>query len=134
MDEARHKWNAIVRNYTGRTLSDDADHSLAISGIAELYSKIIGEKYLAGIWEGDLPAGLMWETASEPGPRPWEYRAPSWSWFSIDGTVEYFRNLIRRDPNLEILSCSVEPKRKAAPFGAIISGQQGSSQTPAMGR
>jgi hypothetical protein len=51
MDEAQKKWDKIVQNYTERALSEDAGRSLAISGIAEFYSKI---------WESDLPAGLMW--------------------------------------------------------------------------
>lgn len=47
-----------------------------------------GDKYLAGLWRGDILRGLMWHCrgryAVEKGWLPAEYRAPSWSWASIE--------------------------------------------------
>ena len=37
---------------------------------------------------GNLPEDLIWYTRT-PGLKPSKYRAPSFSWASIDGDVEY---------------------------------------------
>jgi hypothetical protein len=42
--------------------------------------------YLAGIWRESLPEALTWSTQAESS-RPKTYRAPSWSWASVDGRV-----------------------------------------------
>lgn len=42
--------------------------------------------YLAGLWRADLWFGLSWLAASR-GLRTLPYRAPSWSWASLDGAV-----------------------------------------------
>jgi hypothetical protein len=50
-------------------------------------------KYMYGLWEMDLPIGLIWRA---PDASPQESssvtrdsnRAPSWSWASIDGEID----------------------------------------------
>lgn len=53
--------------------------------------------YLAGIWEADFHQGLTWRVKHsarrEPGRDAADYRAPSWSWASVDGQVCYEPNL-----------------------------------------
>ena len=44
-------------------------------------------KYVAGFWEADMPSTLLWRTSS--GQRPSDFRAPSWSWASVDGYISY---------------------------------------------
>ena len=60
-------------------------------------------KYAAGLWEGDMPSALLWRvhqyppnmtqavnaSPRHPPQRPADYRAPSWSWASVDGHVNY---------------------------------------------
>lgn len=55
------------------------------------------DEYLAGLWRRFLPELLMWEVAWESTWRVINahlarrspcYRAPSWSWLSIDGPVD----------------------------------------------
>jgi hypothetical protein len=51
--------------------------------------------YLAGLWSGNfLLFGLLWNTYEGEGAvqvsyRPQEYRAPSWSWASVEGRIEW---------------------------------------------
>jgi hypothetical protein len=57
---------------------------------------ITGDSYLAGHWRRELGRSLLWRvenvaTSSRPhGPaRVQPYRAPTWSWASIDGFVRW---------------------------------------------
>ncbi|KAI0152174.1 HET-domain-containing protein [Hypoxylon sp. NC0597] len=105
-------YKKILFNYTQRQLTNPYDIFAAISSIAQLAKKIIGSRYLAGVWEGDMVRGLLWHTwfsfgaktkrnlgpiispliSIEPRrPTDWNgktvVRAPSWSWASIQGQV-----------------------------------------------
>ncbi|KAH8742456.1 hypothetical protein BGZ57DRAFT_779484, partial [Hyaloscypha finlandica] len=117
-------WSVIVEEYTMRKLSNSGDRLLAISGIAHYYAGILKDVYLAGIWSHDLPAALMWEHS--PGQfthRPLEYRAPSWSWAAIDGTVDTVQEWKLVDPNLSIVACTTQVATPSAPFGAVVYGR-----------
>ena len=72
---------------------------VAISGIAKQVKKRVGggdDSYKAGIWKESLLLGLLWEvqkSVRDPpgtGIRPRKYRAPSWSWVSVDGMISNF--------------------------------------------
>lgn len=67
---------------------------MAISAIAkETKSSLeaLGEatRYLAGIWEAQLPGALAWRVHPDSvcEGRPVDYRAPSWSWAAVDGEI-----------------------------------------------
>jgi hypothetical protein len=76
---------------------------MAIAGLAVGMQPILGD-YLAGMWKIGLPRELLWVTKpSAPGSPPPRrspvYRAPSWSWASIDGEIGYnFPGAIGEDP------------------------------------
>lgn len=81
-------WEPIVESYTRRAMTDRSDKLKALSAIAEIYAESHNHTYLAGLWRESLPLGLCWMV--EQGlrePRPKEFRAPSWSWASIDMPV-----------------------------------------------
>jgi Heterokaryon incompatibility protein (HET) len=119
---AKEAWAKIVGQYSRRSLSNPGDRLLAISGIANYYSGILKDKYLAGIWSGDLPSALMWESGSLENCRPLTYRAPSWSWAAIDDRVFFPRQSKLVDLNLRMIAQHVELVEPAAPFGAVRSG------------
>jgi hypothetical protein len=118
-------WRKLVREYSSRSLTEPADRPLAISGIATAMASKRNERYLAGylggLWLGDLPAGLLWEVVSSPQPRSRGYRAPSWSWTSVDGTIEWLHDG-NIDPRLRILAYEVTPTELTAPYGALSAG------------
>ncbi|KXX77150.1 hypothetical protein MMYC01_207560 [Madurella mycetomatis] len=71
-------------------LSSEADKLPAISGIAKVLKQGLKCHYLAGLWETNLVKQLLWVSAHPEGAvRPASYRAPSWSWASMDGFINY---------------------------------------------
>jgi hypothetical protein len=112
-------WSNIVRDFTTRKLSVASDKLLAISGLAEEYGKLIGGKYLTGLWERNLVNGLLWRRASSfTGPRR---RSPSWSWTSIDGKVDWWNFQDTSGVQVSLLDCKIELVSQSAPFGAVSS-------------
>ncbi|KAH6708813.1 hypothetical protein BKA61DRAFT_128196 [Leptodontidium sp. MPI-SDFR-AT-0119] len=81
-------WKGVIEEYTARDITKHSDRLIALSGIADEYQSRFGYRYLAGIWENDLPYALSWY-AYAGGALPDTYIAPSWSWASIVGPVEY---------------------------------------------
>ncbi|KAH8779392.1 heterokaryon incompatibility protein-domain-containing protein [Hyaloscypha finlandica] len=88
------RWEAIVEEYTQRKRTIPNDMLPAISGIAEDYQHNAEIIYLAGLWKHSFPHNLLWfnlksqERANNRTislcKRPSKYRAPTWSWASID--------------------------------------------------
>jgi hypothetical protein len=84
-------WDELIHFYSERKLTYASDKLSAISGIASMFSTLLpGDQYLAGLWKSKLLEGLCWHLCScaniSPS-RPGKYRAPSWSWASIDGGI-----------------------------------------------
>jgi hypothetical protein len=88
------KWWAIVRLYSSRLLTKSSDKLIALSGIAmrtqyKLIEQGVDVDYIAGLWSGPyLVTGLLWYVSYSTTTRLDFYRAPSWSWASVDGTIE----------------------------------------------
>ncbi len=83
-------WRSTIKRYTARSLTRGTDKLPGLSGVANLIHAFTGDQYLAGLWRKDLPWELMWSASFlAPLARPATYRAPSWSWASVDGDVEY---------------------------------------------
>jgi len=81
-------WSGIVSNYSGRSLTYENDKLPALAGIAALAQSVMKDVYIAGHWESDLLCSLLWRMSHpESARRPAEYRAPSWSWASMDGEL-----------------------------------------------
>ena len=96
-------------------------------------------EYLAGLWKSHLVACLMWWNGSITGHdpnrrgrttnpyydqkclRPTKFRAPSWSWASIDGAISHHRG-DHFTKTLEIVSCSVTLASSDLPFGEVTGG------------
>jgi hypothetical protein len=74
-------------------LTNPGDKLIALSGIAKKMTEVIQDEYVAGMWRGYLASQLLWnvddckQINNEPSQRPREYRAPSFSWASVDGMI-----------------------------------------------
>lgn len=80
-------WHTIVELYSRRSITFDRDRLVALSALARsMQSEKLG-RYLAGVWEADLPRALWWKPVYASGYRPRRYSAPSWSWASLEGPV-----------------------------------------------
>lgn len=90
--EVRHLWTCLVKEYTTCGLTIPSDKLIAISGVAKHVATLLQGDYVAGMWRSHLEGELLWYVAQSglPGKtsRPAQYRAPSWSWASIDGPVQ----------------------------------------------
>jgi hypothetical protein len=98
----RH-WKAIVEDYTQRSMSFEKDKLAALAGIASaLDAKFFAheqhsltQRYIAGLWNSRffVEYELCWIPRTHPNGRrsfrPKEYRAPSWSWASVEGAIKY---------------------------------------------
>jgi hypothetical protein len=114
-------WSPIVEEYSRRNLSCQSDRLCAISGIATEVGQKANITYLAGIWREQFPITLLWEVTSPLKPRPSRYRAPSWSWAAVDGTIAFQRNL-SADQDFKLLSEDVILKEIKAPYGDVEKG------------
>ncbi|KAI0003519.1 heterokaryon incompatibility protein-domain-containing protein [Xylariaceae sp. FL0662B] len=82
------RWHRTVTAYSRLDLSYGGDKLPALSGCAKDFAGS-GGRYLAGLWEKILAEGLLWIVEQNPNPnerlppRP-EWRAPTWSWASVD--------------------------------------------------
>jgi len=86
-------WADLVDHYTSCALTQDEDKIPAIGGLARIFaSNSHGGfgRYIAGLWEGMLLPGLLWRVENaELVRRPLTYVAPSWSWASLVGRVDW---------------------------------------------
>ncbi|KAL2674101.1 hypothetical protein Neosp_012547 [[Neocosmospora] mangrovei] len=122
----------IPEAYSQRNLTYPADKLIAFSAIP----KTLGRpgRYLAGLWEADLPCNLLWKvthlwfpssgTVDKRKAKLETYRAPSWSWAAVDGEVECKLGVESSipEPACEVLDVQVDLANDDAPFGAVVSG------------
>lgn len=87
-----YMWMSLVHNYSHATLSHPSDKLIAISGIASAFASILNDRYIAGMWHADLKSQLTWKCVGDCS-RSAKYRAPTWSWASIDGPIQWLMGL-----------------------------------------
>ena len=110
---------ALIETYTCLDITDPHDRLPALSGITS------GRKdtYLAGLWKSILLESLHWYPLSRSHStwssamayRPDRYRAPTWSWASIESPIRFmetnfhFSNFATK-PVAQILDASTTPE------------------------
>jgi hypothetical protein len=87
--QAFAEWRVIAGHYAGCRLTVASDRLVALSAVAQdmqllLREKGVDARYCAGIWACEMPFGLLWQTMGDTSVCRAEYRAPSWSWASVD--------------------------------------------------
>ncbi|KAK5265950.1 hypothetical protein LTR96_008851 [Exophiala xenobiotica] len=123
-------WSRTIERYMECDLTFDRDKLVAISGIAQKVAQVTGESYLAGHWDNPLLAqSLLWyvpsrrQANSKPSVRPSaegvsSYRAPSWSWASVDAQVTWNWPAEYGETLINIIETTVEETGNVQ-FGAI---------------
>ncbi|OQO09404.1 hypothetical protein B0A48_04802 [Cryoendolithus antarcticus] len=88
-DEVRRKWETILEAYTSAKLTNaHKDKLIAIDGIMSYLAAVRKTWYTCGMFWKDLPQALCWQQVGvAPAQRATPYRAPSWSWASVDGEI-----------------------------------------------
>lgn len=81
-------WNHLLERYSFCELTYAEDRLPALEGIAQLFGSVTGDDYLAGLWRSKLLEQIIWRV---PRPKPRLLLlddVPSWSWASIDGSIQ----------------------------------------------
>lgn len=124
------EWQALTKQYSQRQLSYPEDRLPAISAWAQLLGQRLEERYLAGLWEGDLLRGLLWTceaiyptqslTKRMKFALKEKFVAPSWSWASQTERICY-KHWSEGKTNYKILNIEVSPIGSNR-FGRLKSG------------
>lgn len=113
-------WTYAVEFYSKAQLTYGSDKLVALAGIAQAVKHVahlLDEDYLAGLWRPLLVEGLLW--GGQDTRRSQKYRAPSWSWASVDGLVCFhISNFIKL---VTVLNGSTVPIGSA--FGPVSDGR-----------
>ncbi|KAI8943915.1 heterokaryon incompatibility protein-domain-containing protein [Xylaria longipes] len=80
-------WTQILAAYTRKKLTRMSDRLVAVWGIATKYRETKKARYIAGIWEDDIAAQLLWQATKEPKPAENFNGVPSWSWAATIAVV-----------------------------------------------
>ena len=109
-------WSGIQEGYSACHLTEPMDKLIALSGIAKKFRNITGDVYVAGMWQQNLAAQMLWYTNQTPtfwrvakGDNPTKvsqattaFRSPTFSWASIDLPVNIPSIEYDGDPGLLI--------------------------------
>ncbi|KAI0191417.1 heterokaryon incompatibility protein-domain-containing protein [Xylaria flabelliformis] len=132
-------WYMILKDYTRRNLTfPEKDKLAAIGGIAQIISTLRGgDIYTAGLFRSRFLSALLWAVHSghyqDPLVRPaMVWRAPSWSWASMDGALSFSNcvesstmEFLQLDPPDEVATIediSVDLTDPSYPWGGVTSG------------
>lgn len=129
-------WTVIVEAYCRRDLTCTQDKLPALSGLAHEFFKAYNDaklenlvelpplQYLAGLWNFELPMTLLWSSSHRPSEDNQfvDYRAPSWSWASVEGRVHVGMSpkFARIESQVEILAAVCTPANSSDPFGQVV--------------
>ncbi|OCK77989.1 HET-domain-containing protein, partial [Lepidopterella palustris CBS 459.81] len=124
------QWNDLVHEATSRNLSVDSDKLPALSGIATELASRNDDVYLAGLWKSNLISGLLWcqgsrwcmSSSSIPASKPAVSRAPTWSWVSVNGSVDLNNAATRHATQSCVHTCEISLASAETPFGEVKGG------------
>jgi hypothetical protein len=112
-------WWTFLQDYMSSELTVHSDRLPAIQGIAAMVAAQTGERYCSGFWlTDDLPHALLWRVKDILATRPAEYRAPSFSWASVDGEVLFNTTAVSEEEEEDT------PKRVTSALIHVMGGVQ----------
>ncbi|KAH7087372.1 hypothetical protein FB567DRAFT_628341 [Paraphoma chrysanthemicola] len=83
-------WHLLVRRYSQCSKFTRGTRLLGISGITSELGALTGDTSIAGLWQSNLINDLLWYIDDSAPQRPELSCAPTWSWASIEGPIQYF--------------------------------------------
>lgn len=90
-------WRSLIMFYTGLHLTVADDRLAALGGVARKFAEKRESPYLAGLFKDSLLDDLLWISFNCKQPRLPQWRAPSWSWASIETHINYEDGLVYYD-------------------------------------
>ncbi|KAI1764446.1 HET-domain-containing protein [Hypoxylon sp. FL1150] len=97
-DELYQHWQLFLAMYCDRNLTVATDKLPAIQSVAAEMATAAKCEYIpyAGLWRHNLRRELLWNPSSfDTATRPTQWRAPSWSWASIEGDINFWQRSFR---------------------------------------
>jgi hypothetical protein len=140
MKEEVHKanstgwWSQAVVTYSAADITYSRDKLPALSGIAKRIHALTGDNYLAGIWKNAFIEQQLCWYIHLPGSRRREriacfilspqpaYRAPSWSWASVDDPAVVPARDEARELYAHVLDGWTTAVHERDPFGELTDG------------
>ncbi|KAI9924872.1 hypothetical protein ASPWEDRAFT_172166 [Aspergillus wentii DTO 134E9] len=127
-------WYEMVEEYMRRNITVQSDRLPALSGLANAMAQISKDTYMAGLWKKGLVEGLLWSGTSHEKPlqRASPTHAPSWSWASVEGPVQFIvysffercrwkRGIADYESLATFVACHLETDGPD-PYGKVVEG------------
>ncbi|KAK4208373.1 heterokaryon incompatibility protein-domain-containing protein [Rhypophila decipiens] len=127
-EDIRQGWSDLVDAYSGMKLTKLSDRAIALSGVAGYARSLNNDEYLAGLWRKSLEQQLCWYANwGYLLPSSGEYRAPSWSWLSVESKVssDDFYNKVQsrwKKSCVEVIHASIH-SRHPSRLHSFVSGE-----------
>ena len=122
LQEVNDSWWDVCEEYSRCALTQPGDKLIALAGLAKCFGRVIKGTYVAGMWRRDLVQGLLWYVVpGHQGRRPLEYRAPTFSWASIDGRISR-KDGPGKDSESPFKVIDVYLKLQDGPYGPLCKG------------
>lgn len=118
-------WRRLIDQYAPLQLTCLNDKLPALSGLARAMKGISQENYLAGLWKDTLLFDMCWTASSPKAKQPHQatWRAPSWSWASIDGPIRYETPLWNGKHIKSWKEHALAREAKCTPAGPSLTGE-----------
>lgn len=121
------RWYDIVIHYVRLNFTFQEDIFPALQGLARHMQEERQCEYFAGLWGDTLLQDLLWRVVSANKARKEQpYLAPTWSWASVSGKLQWFTSLKRVfdqfQPQAQVVSIKTESVG-ADPLGALNGGR-----------
>jgi hypothetical protein len=117
-------WWKWVQIYSNLAITYPSDRLPAVSGLATYIHRLHPDSlggYLGGLWRNRLVEDLLWwVTDYDIQPRPYVWRAPTWSWVSVDTSVVPPED-VEHAIHVKVLDAQCTPKGPDS-FGQITAG------------
>lgn len=114
-------WQRALSSYTQASLTKSEDKLIALAGIASELSPNISDGYIAGLWRDYMATELLWYVELDAeGSKSKHYRAPSFSWASINGPI--VPGGWQKDDVLIRVQEAFAVTENSNPFGSVESG------------
>jgi len=117
--EALSEWMQVVKDYSRRSISLPNDKLPAIAALAERFAEVLGI-YHAGLWRYEFIKQLCWVRVNPPQRQRVgnPYRAPSWSWASVNEISLWYDD--EEEDCCNLVSAVVLPKNAQVPYGEVV--------------
>jgi hypothetical protein len=117
-------WMHTVSEYSRCKTAEEKDKLVALSGLASKIAAFLYrlDTYHAGHWLQSLPHSLLWfrivpaSSRIKAARRTDTFRAPSWSWASMDGQIQSHPDFYSGHDLVEIIEASTTPANQ---FGQV---------------